>query len=194
MQPSFQPNKTWILQRITAIDPGLKAVLTSGAHYVMSPAETMSFEDYKRRLTMLNTRTVRANQVNVTISESIAPERKSTHRNKSVRFICDALATVYHDHISIEDWDENDYEHIGQLVVALNAGEIELSEVTWSEGASVTKAHRFIAKAVRAFTKAERAKRQPKDEDEEAEMLDDHAVLTASLMLDEPENPLSSIN
>ena len=196
MQPNFIPRTTWVLKKATPIDSRLKAVLTGGAHYVMAPSRTMKLADYKTALATLNVpgKCTRVDQL-ASVTTSIAPERKSTHQNKSVRFICDALATVYHDHIIIEDWDENDYAHIGQLVIALNTGEIELSDVAWSEGASVTKAQRFVAKAVRAFTKAERTRLQLKGDDEDAasDLANDHAVLTASLGLDDPANPLSSI-
>ncbi|EGN95619.1 hypothetical protein SERLA73DRAFT_186723 [Serpula lacrymans var. lacrymans S7.3] len=120
--------------------------------------------------------------------------RDSTHSSKSVRFVYSALAAVYHDHTPINEWDENDYAYISVLAAALDSGELELSDVRWKgPGHETTKAQRFVAEAVVAQMKVERKEVEERnDEDAEADLNNDHALLLSALNLDDEENPMST--
>ncbi|KZT09407.1 uncharacterized protein LAESUDRAFT_723168 [Laetiporus sulphureus 93-53] len=122
----------------------------------------------------------------------VPPPPASTHQSKSVRFVVDALSAVHHDRTPIADWDENDYAYIGVLATALDSGKLGLDDVAWKgPGSETSKEQRFIAEAVVARMKTEReAVKDHKDEDEEADMNNDHAVLLSALNLNHPENPL----
>ncbi|KZT09401.1 uncharacterized protein LAESUDRAFT_634882, partial [Laetiporus sulphureus 93-53] len=114
------------------------------------------------------------------------------NQSKAVRFVADALSSVFYDRTPIADWDDNDYAYIYILAAALDSGKLDLETLQWHGTSSVTsKAQRFVARAVTARMTVEREQLSSvEDEDAEAEMANDHALLLNALHLFLEDNPL----
>ncbi|KAL4245554.1 hypothetical protein ABKN59_010342 [Abortiporus biennis] len=72
------------------------------------------------------------------------------HASEHVRVVYEGLAAVARNKIRIEDWDENDYTHIGIIAHCLHHGVKELAYFTYKPGEHLHKHHALVAEAVLA--------------------------------------------
>lgn len=178
-----------------SLSPHLEADNDAGTHWVIGPKQTMSWDDYVGYLRQLNSKAIKYTPTTVLATMDDFPAdlpRLSSQTSKSVRFVFNALAAVYHDRIPVNDWDDNDYTYVAVLASALEAGDLDLAKLAYDGKGDSTKAQRFAAIAVAAYVTAEKKKKKgDEDEDLSAEMDNDHAVLASALNLDQEENPLT---
>ncbi|KAI4294647.1 hypothetical protein K523DRAFT_324667 [Schizophyllum commune Tattone D] len=189
---SWAPNKTWVLQRTTALVTGLKAINDAGTHWLIAPASEMTLTTYKSHLRALNAKAVRYDQLQPSDArvEAVELVALSAHSDRATRFIYNALASVVLKSITIADWDENDYAYVAVLARGLEDGSLQLSELVWTEEGGWSKAKAFVARAVSAHMEHEvAAVKLAEDEDAEADAANDHAYLKAVLKLDDAQNP-----
>ncbi|PCH44759.1 hypothetical protein WOLCODRAFT_133363 [Wolfiporia cocos MD-104 SS10] len=180
----------WLLPENAELGDGLGAKNDHGGHWLIIPAAEISLDGYKHLLSELNGRCEKVNRAREVFGElrevDVLPEPANS--DKSVRMVYSALQAVHNGNIPIKDWDENDYTYIAILAKALDSGKLSLKDAVTS-GPKSTKEQRFIAEAATEFMSAER-KISSADEDEMADMDNDHALLKAVLKLDDTESTL----
>ncbi|EJC99841.1 uncharacterized protein FOMMEDRAFT_31092 [Fomitiporia mediterranea MF3/22] len=198
-QASWTDNRTWILRRTVSLGTQLVARNDRGQHWSIEPKQEMTLTAYKSQLQQLNTKAVRYDQQATSDVQTEATElalpRQSSHSDKATRFIFNALASVVHNHIpvpKVPDWDENDYSYLAVLAQSLEDGSLPLSDLVWDPEDVLKKEKVFTAAAVSAYmTKEENARKGKGNENDEADLDNDHALLRTVLKFDDAKNPLA---
>lgn len=114
-----------------------------------------------------------------------------TNPSKPVRFVCSALVEVTRTRLPVPGFTDDDYAYLPQLATRLNGGELSLSDVSWQLGIQLTRERQVASAAIHAFTEAEWARvKDGDDEDAQADVGNDNALLLTCLNLDDPQNPL----
>lgn len=202
LPPNPDRTRTWVLQASVSISSQLLARNDHGTHWAIEPSSQITFDAYVNALRPLNGLSRRLDQVTfvATTEEPFALKTSSAHTDQGARFVYNALGTVVRDRIpieGIEEWDDNDYFYIASIAQALEAGELNVDDITWEEvGVEVDvhyKAREFTAAAVGAYmAHEEKTKLGVVGEDDEADLRNDHAFLRTLLKFDVPECPFAA--
>ncbi|EJD50993.1 hypothetical protein AURDEDRAFT_99817 [Auricularia subglabra TFB-10046 SS5] len=182
------PNKTFGLESSAALSDGLTVIDDLGSHCLIAPSREMAFTDFKRALVQLNSE---AKAVPATADSAFVLARHSGSFRSALRFVYEALVSVWRERIVVDGWDENDYAYIALLARDLDGGQLTLEALRWEQGDGWTRPAAFTAQAVRAFMAWSTAKAVG-DEDLEADAGNDNAYLMNILRLNPsvyPDNP-----
>ncbi|KAH8093286.1 hypothetical protein BXZ70DRAFT_392211 [Cristinia sonorae] len=186
----------WRLPSTAPLGTGVEIFNDRDTHWSIRPSVTQTKDQWIAKMATLNTKATKVAQVAAADAERVSTVlRESKHDDKLTRFVINALADVHHKQLPVSDWDDNDYAYIGILAGALERGDLALDEVRWKNGSGGhTKEQYFVAEAVGVHIKAQNnAAKAKQDEDEEADWMNDVAVLRVALGANEEENPLRKL-